>query len=229
MKTMRYFLLYVITGMLVLNSYAGTKVPVDGSGEVVYKHTFKLQSNFTDQDAYAMIQDWFSSGAGKFTAQNETVSAGGTKNKALVEEAFDNSKPLQSLDPASGRVTGKGLIKYFGSAASSIGALYMEYYIVLEVNGHQLTATVSKMKYHHFNQRTFAAKPIYGWQGGKPLDSADKLGALVNSADENRDILDVAAFVNKNVVALFGNLQAFLQSKTLIDAQSLSSASAKED
>jgi hypothetical protein len=229
MKTLKYFLLSGIAILMGLNSYAGAKVPVDGSGEIVYKHTFKLQSNLSDEDAYAIIQDWFGTGSGKFTCQNDAGPGGGGKTRALVEDAFNNAQPLQTLDPASGRMTGKGLIKYFGNAASSIGALYMEYYIVLEVNGHQLTATVSRMKYHHFNQRTFASKPIYGWQGGKPLDSADKLGNLINSADENRDVMDVANFVNKNVAALFNNLQAFLQTKTLIDAHSLPSASLKED
>jgi hypothetical protein len=85
------------------------------------------------------------------------------------------------------------------------------------------------MKYHHFNQRTYAAKPIYGWQGGKPLDSADKLGSLVSNADENRDLLEVTAFVNKNIAALFSNLQSFLQSKTMVDTKSLPSALVKED
>lgn len=229
METMKYILFFALSGLLALNCQAGTKVPVDASGEVVYRHTFKLQSNLSDDDAYAMIQDWFSTGAGKFTCQNDAAPGGGGKNRTSVEEAFNNAQPLQTLDPASGRMTGKGLIKYFGNASSSIGALYMEYYIVLEVNGHQLTATVSKMNYHHFNQRTFASKPIYGWQGGKPFDSADKLGTLVSNAEENRDILDVAEFVNKNVTALFSNLQAFLQSKTLIDPHSMSSASLRED
>jgi hypothetical protein len=229
MRTLRNLSGCLLICLLSLNSHAGSKLPVDASGEVVYSQSFKLQSNFTDEDAYALIQDWFNAGAGKFTCQNEAGPNCGGKNKTLVEEAFNNAQPLQSLDPASGRMSGKGLIKYFGSSSSSIGALYMEYYIVVEVSGHQLTATISKMKYHHFNQRTYAAKPIYGWQGGKPLDSADKLGSLVSNADENRDLLEVTAFVNKNIAALFSNLQSFLQSKTMVDTKSLPSALVKED
>jgi len=229
MRTPGYLLAIALTGMLSINCYAGTRLPVDASGEVVYKHTFKLQSNFSDEDAYALIQDWFNNGADKFSCQNEPGPNVGCKNRTIVEEEFNNSRPLQSLDPASGRMTAKGLIKYFGNAGSSIGVLYMEYYIVLEVNNHQLTATVSKMKYHHFNQRTYTAKPIYSWQGGKPYDAADKLDVLVSYADENKDIADVASFVNKNLSLLFGNLQTFLLDKAMIDIHSLPSAQVKED
>ncbi len=229
MKTLSNFLAIGFLTLFVLSSYAGSRLPVNASGEVVCRQSFKLQSNFTDEDAYAVVQDWFNTGAEKFTCQNEADPNCGGKNKTYVEEQFNNTRPLQSLDPASGRMSGKGLIKYFGNSSSSIGALYMEYYIVAEVRDHQLTVTVSKMKYHHFNQRTFASKPIYGWQGGKPLDAADKLETLLSSSDGNRDLMDVTAFVNKNVSMLFNNLQSFLQSKALVDRHALPSAFAKED
>lgn len=196
------------------NSYAGTRLPVDASsGEVVFKRSFTIHSNFTDEDAYAMVQDWFNADAGKFTCQNASGPNVTCKNKTIVEQEFNNAQPLQSLDPASGRMSGKGVIKYFGGATSSIGVLYMEYYVLIEVKGHQLTATVSKMKYHHYNTRTYAEKPIYGWQGGRPYDSADRLENLVNDQNESRDTQDVGNFVNQNIEKLFSDLKLFLQGK----------------
>ena len=229
MRSLKYFLVCPVLALLGFNTYAGNNPPVDASGEVVYKHTFKLQAGIKDDDAYGIVQDWFNSAAAKFTSQNTEGPTNTCKNKALVEDAFKNTQPLQSLDPSSGRLVGKGLIKYFGAATSSVGVLYMEYYVVLEINGHQLTATVSKMKYHHFNQRTYAPKPIYGWQGGKPLDDADKLGTLVNNANENRDLAEVGAFVNKNMAALFNNLQSFMQTAKLLEPSQLNQASVTEE
>ena len=229
MKTLTYFWVIGSLCLLANTSYAGNKFPVDASGEVVYKHSFNLQAGIKDDDAYGIVQDWFNSAAAKFTCQNTEGPAGNCKNRALVEDAFKNHQPLQSLDPSSGRMVGRGLIKYYGAATSSVGVLYMEYYVVLEISGHQLTATVSKMKYHHFNQRTYAPKPIYGWQGGKPLDDADKLGTLMSNANENRDLAEVGAFVNKNMDALFNNLQSFMQTAKLLEPARLNQASITEE
>ena len=229
MRSLKYFLLCPTLTLLFFSTCAGSGPVADASGELVYKHTFKLHAGIKDDDAYGIVQDWFNSAAAKFTSQNIEGPATSCKNKALVEDVFKNPQPLQSLDPGSGRMVGRGLIKYFGPATSSVGVLYMEYYVVLEINGHQLTATVSKMKYHHFNQRTYSPKPIYGWQGGKPLDDADKLSALVNNAAENRDLAEVGAFVNKNIASLFNNLQSFMQTAKILEPLQFNQASITEE
>jgi hypothetical protein len=230
MKMPHYFLLSGIICLLSVNSYAGNKLPVNARGEAVYKHSFKLQANVKAEDAYNLAQDWFKSGPEVFTCENIADPIDGSgKNKAFVEDAFKNPQPLQSLDPAAGRMAGKGVIKYYGSVNSTLGVLYMEYYVVLEVNGNELTATVSKMKYHHYNPRTYAEKPIYGWSGGEPFDAADKLENLVNNATENRDVQKVGAFVNKKVAELLSNLQSYLQSAKLLDATSFNQVAITED
>ena len=188
-----------------------------------------MHSNITDDDAYAAVQNWFSTCASQFACQNTEGPNATCKNKAVVENEFKNRQPIQSLDPSSGRITGKGLLKYFGQPGSAIGLLYMEYYVELQVNDHQVTATVSKMKYHHYNQRSYAEKPIYLWQGGKPFDSADKLANLVNSPTDCKDIQDVGVFTNKSISGLFTNLQSFLQSQKLIGAAQTTSATANHD
>ena len=203
--------------LVAFTSCAGTGLPIDAvSGEIVYKQSFKLHANYTDGDVYNLVQTWFAD-PGKFTCQNGECTAVPGKNKTTVEEQFNNSKPLQSLDPSSGRMTGKGLIKYFGAPSSNISLLYMEYYVVVEVKNHQLTATISKIKYHHFNRQTYLVKPIYKWQGGKPIDSADKFENLVNSNIDNKEIEHLSAFVNQNMEQLFTDLCGFLKMQKVLD------------
>jgi len=230
MKTLQYILLIGFTCLLSVNGYAGNKLPVDAKGEVVYKHTFKLQSGIKPEDAYNMAQDWFNSSNSVFTCQNtEDPIQGSGKSKTFIEETFKNPEPLQSLDPESGRMAGKGVMKYYGSVNSTIGVLYMEYYVVLEVGDHELTATISKMKYHHYNTRTYEEKPIYGWKGGKPYDAADKLENMVNNADENKDVQEVGAFVNKKINSLLNNLQSYLQTEKVLEPSQASQAAIGED
>jgi len=218
MKALRSLSVCVILLLIICSSYAGTNFAMNiANGEVVYKRTFKVQADFTDEDAFALLQNWFNSDASKFTCQNTEGPKSSCKNKIEIESAFNNPQPLQSLDPSSGRMSGRGLLKYYGNAASTIGVLYMEYYLQIEVNGHQVTATISKMKYHHYNQRTYTAKPIYAWQGGKPLDSADKLANLLASdQSETRDIIEVGNFLNETAEKLFNDLGLFLQTKRVL-------------
>jgi len=230
MKAQLNNILLGMAGLLSFNSYAGNKLPVDASGEAVYKHTFKLQANAKVEDAYNLAQDWFHSSNAVLTCQNMADPIDGSgKSKAFIEDAFKNTEPLQSLDPESGRMAGRGLMKYYGSVNSTIGVLYMEYYVVLEVSDHQLTATISKLKYHHYNTRTYAEKPIYSWGGGKPVDAADKLENLVSRADENKDLQDVGAFVNKSVNGLLNNLQSYLQSAKMLEATQFSQAAISDN
>ncbi len=230
MKTTRNLLALGVLCALTVNSYAGNKLPLDPqSGEAEYHHYFKLNDNFKQDQVFSLIQDWFNAGASNLTAQTGEGPNVNCKNKVAVEEAFNNAHPLQSLDPASGRISGKGLIKYYGGVNSNISLLYMEYYIVLEVKDNVVSATISKMKYHHFNQRTYAARPIFGWQGGRPFDPADKLENLINSPNETREIDEVGEVVNKDINNLFSNLQAYLQTKKALSTQQVASNTTGED
>ena len=210
--------------------YAGNKLPVDPiSGELMYRQTFRVQHSLNQEDAFNLLQEWFTSGSSKFTCQAGNDLNISCKNKAEVEHAFNNNQPVQSLDPASGRIAGKGLIKYFGPVNSSISLLYMEYYLVVEVNGQNITATVSKMTYHHYNQRTYAPKPIFGWQGGRPFEPADKLENLVNSNNESRETQEVGSVVNQDMELLFADLKSFLQNKKALDGHAANPNLASEE
>ncbi len=212
MKTTTTSLIALIFFSFTSNSFAATNVPVDASsGEVVYKQTFKLNATFTDEDAYTMVQNWFSNAA-RFTTQNDVS---GVNNKTL-DGLFSNPRPLQSLDNEGMRMMGKGVIKFNGNTGSSINLLYLEYYVIIQVKGNELTATITKLQYHHYNRRSGANALIYSWQGGKPLDSADKFVKLVEGASSNKDINEVSTEVNKETHKLFNDLGEFLKESEML-------------
>jgi hypothetical protein len=193
-------------------SIAQSNLPTDPNGEVVFKKTFKLNSALADEDVYALMQNWITQGTDKFTRQNTDIPEGKqSKSKFAVDQAFDNSKPLQSLDPYANRIALRGLIKYYGGPTALINLLYIEYYMIAEISDHQLTITINKLKYHHFNAQTYAARNIYHWEGGQPCAVADQIESLVAKQEHIPEMNDLSEFVNKDMRHLFADLKQQLK------------------
>jgi hypothetical protein len=190
------------------------------TGEVVYREHFKLSSEINNEQAFELIQKWFTQNPAKFTHQNiEQTGVNGGDNKAAVEQAFKNAQPLQSIDPESNRVVGRSVVKYYGNSNSSIKVMYIEYYVVLEIHGHDLTATIKQIKYHHFNAH-YAAQVIYNWQGGKPFDSSDKFETLTSSPNSSADISNVNTFLNNDMTQLLNDLKMSLKGGNVLASNS---------
>jgi hypothetical protein len=112
-----------------------------------YKQVIKVNSKIKPADIYTAAQNWFSGNTNLFTAKNaETPATGIAKNKQEVEDAYDNKRPLQSLDPSANRVLGQGLIKYFGGTTTSIQLLYIKYDITIEAKAGQVTNELRNKK-----------------------------------------------------------------------------------
>ncbi len=204
-----------------ITAFAGSNVPVDAnSGEVIYKQSFKLNTSLSDEAIYELAQNWFTEGAEKFTRENEPVpvESNQLKNKQAVDVAFDNSIPLQSIDPEAKRIAARGLVKYAGSSTSFIHLLYIEYYIVLEVKNHELTATISKLKYHHINRKTYAPMAIYNWSNSRPCDAADTFEHLVSNQNNTDEIGKLCTFLNDDVQTLFSDLRGLLKEKNALSS-----------
>jgi hypothetical protein len=230
MKTQPYLLTIAALCLLCFNSFAGNKLPVNAKGEAVYKHAFMLQDNVMAEDAYNMATNWLNANASAFTCQNiEDPVPTSCKTKLLIDDAFKNTATLQSQDPKNGVLSGKGLIKYYGTAGTGIGALYMEYKFVIEIGDHEIIATVSNIKYHHYNPSTYTAEPIYTPHGGKFFDAADNLENMVNEPGNNNGVQDVGAFVNKKIAGLLTNLQSFLQTAQVLEPSEPSQAAITEE
>lgn len=194
-------------------SFGAMNITRDPStGAVSYREHFKLSSSVSDDQAFQMVQNWFTGTPAKFSNQNQTLPAASTSSEAEVEAAFNNARPLQSIDPASHRLAGRSVIKYYGGSKSSIHLMYIEYYVVIEIHGNDLSATIGQIKYHHYNTRNYQPQVIYNWQGGKPFDSSDRFDALLESVDSNQDIGKVNSFLNHDMARLMSDLKMNLTS-----------------
>lgn len=203
----------IILCLTVANANAKNSLPVNpASGEVTFKQTFTIGENLSEDQVFEVVQNWFAKSTSKFNRQNaDMLSVGNGHNRQQVDASFSNARPLQSIDPSAKKFAAKGVIKYNGGAGSNINVLYMEYYMIIDINGNQVTATISNIKYHHFNSRTFAAQPIYSWAGGKPCDSCDKLESLLENDAYAADVNKLSAFLITDLHSLLTDLQQFVK------------------
>jgi hypothetical protein len=212
--TKKILLLAALTFCLIRSSFAGTNLPFNPStGEVTYKQIFAISQSQTSEEAYETVINWFKN-TGKFTRKNTQApnEYSQSKNKQAVDEAFTNARPLQSVDPYAQRIAAKGLVKYYGGANSTIDLLYVEYYMIIEVGEKEITATISQIKYHHFNNRTYSMRPVYSWQGGKPIDQVGTIANFCAQCNNNADINNMASFLNTDITKLLADLQGFVKS-----------------
>lgn len=209
------FLLSLIT----LTSVGQGALTTQPNGDIVYKQSFKVSGNQTDEEVYNLVQQWFESSAGQFTRQNTILpEAGNSKNKQAVDEAFNNSVPLQSIDPDSKRISARGLTRYYGEGTSCINMLYLEYYVIVQVSNKEVTATVCNIRYHHFNRKSYAAQPIYNWMGTKPCDAADKFEKLMTGSVCSEELTALCSFLGQDMANLLADLKTSLKTKGLTES-----------
>lgn len=179
--------------------------------ENTYKHTFTVKNDISEDDAYLMIQEWFTQNPCTFTSSNNTNGVVcSNRNKKNADIAFSNKQPLQSIDPNGKKFSARCLAMYSGNSTSNISMLYVEYYLVIEIAGEKVTASISPMKYHHFNKNTFAPQQIYTWQTGRPCDAAGNVCDLVNNIGPELSA-DLQNYLKQDTARLFNAIQAHLQ------------------
>lgn len=177
-----------------------------------YVQSFNVQESITEDDAYLIIQEWFVQNPCVFTSQNNDAKGltCSNRNKQNADMAFSNTQPLQSVDPNGKKFSARCLAKYAGNGISNISVLYVEYYLVIEIVGKKVTASISPMKYHHFNKNTFVPQQVYSWQGGRPCDAAGNVCDLVTNM--GHDITqDLQNFLKQDTLRLFNALKSHLQ------------------
>jgi hypothetical protein len=179
------------------------------TGEVMYKDHFKLNANITESQAFTMVQKWFTENPEKFTRGNNEQQLITTKNlvnREVVEQAFKNDTPLQQIDQGSNWVAGTTTVKYYGGELSSIWLMYIEYYVIVEVKGNELTATISHIKYHHYNPVNYAPQAISNAQG-TPFKPADGIETLSAGNSANQDLNNLNDFLTRDIAQLLNNLK----------------------
>ncbi len=194
-------------------------LPTDpATGKVSYKFSIELDRAYKEKAVYNMVRDWFSQNAEQFTRSN-TIDTGGvvladkkrSDARAAVLQEFDNTKPLQTLDPESNRLSGKGILKYTGPANGCIRLFYIQYSVVITVSGQTITGDVSNFAYNHFNPRTFQSQPVFNWSGMMPCDNVNTLEYIKDCEACHTEFNTFYKFLNNDTEELINSLRLFVR------------------
>jgi hypothetical protein len=186
-----------------------TKTQNPLTGEVMYKEHFKLNAHITEEQAFAMVQKWFTENTSAFSRGNteqQLIPAKNMARKEAVEQEFKNEQPLALADAGANWVAGTATVKYYGGELSSIWLMYIEYYVIVEVHGNDLTATISHIKYHHYNPVNYAPQAISNAQGA-PFKPADGIEPLTAGTATNPDLNNLNDFLTRDIAQLVSDLK----------------------
>lgn len=185
-----------------------------------YRQVVKLSATSKQEDVYQLAEEWFKTAPGKFTQKNAEppVEEGGkkAKNKAVLDNEFNNSHPLQVLDPSVYKVSGLGMVKYYGGTTTSIRLLYIKYDITILAEARQTVFEVSNVRYFHFDAKNFQEAGIFAFEGGKPCDHSGTMQYLNDCQQAKEEYTKVAQFFNQQLTGLFTDFKNTLQAKKLL-------------
>src|SRR4051812_141660 len=205
MKTLVSFFMLIL---LVTGLSAQNVLPVNkATGKVSYKFSIPVSGKVSNEKAYELVCNWFSSHAKELTRSNTSVAPENmpgvnANNLQEVANEFKNSTPVQSLDPSSNRLTMKVVTKYFGESGGNIRALYLQCYMLVTVTNHKITCELSDFSYNHFNEHSYRFKRILNWSNSTSLDPVSTLEYLVENEQNHAEFSKFYSFLNKDVKQL---------------------------
>lgn len=174
------------------------------NGKVTYRFTVEVPSHSSRDEMYRIASEWFNRHAAELSRSNKVLQSQGVNQSRLaeVEHEFNNQMPVQSLDPASNRMTIKVVSKYFGQTGGTIHALYLQYYMVLTVNENSISCELSNFSYNHFNERSFQFKRIQNWGNSTSLEPVGTLEYLAENQQSSAEFAAFFGFMNKDLNTL---------------------------
>jgi hypothetical protein len=220
---MKHTILLLLILSATADVWAQAKFPYDSVRHtVIYTESFKLSSKVKTDEVYAAALKWFGDSA-KFNHKNadppiDTLKAKRNKKKKEAEEQFNNPRPLQMQDPVGGRVQGMGIIRYFGSANSTIKLLYVKYDIAVKVQAGLASIAIENIHYFHYHPTSYKQVALYNFSGGKPCEEVGTLESLIGCENFRDEFKNLALYCNKYI---YGNMDDFKnmlkQKKYLLD------------
>jgi hypothetical protein len=210
-NNMKSLLSFFMLSFFANSLFAQTTLPTNrATGKVTYRFTIPVNGNVSNEEAYEMASNWFGSHTKECTRSNvsvatENMSGVNKSNLAEVEHEFKNTAPVQSLDPSSNRMTIKVVTKYFGENGGTIHALYVQGYMIVTVENHQITCEVSDFRYNHFNERSFQFKRIQNWGNSTSLDPVAPLEYIVENEQSHAEFGKFYSFLNKDLNRMVEN------------------------
>ena len=216
--------------LLVLASsvFAETKLPVDAATQkVVFKTTLPLRSGVSTDAAFTLAEEWFKSNREQFSRVNRPVvspseKASFAKQHQAVDKEFENNTPLQSLDPASNRLVGKVILQYNGNRGGTIQHLYVQCSLILEIEEHQMQVRVTDITYNHYNMNTYQPQRFLNYSNSNACDAVNYIEYLMDCEQSHEEFSAFNDFFNRDVKALFNNLDTFMKGNKALTLNSAS-------
>lgn len=204
--------------------FAQTKLPTDAAtGLISYKFRLEIDRGTKSKTLLKQVSDWFKQKPEVFTHSNTPDTAKVTatdkkrsESKEALLQQFANATPLQSIDPESDRLNGKGILRYAGGTNSCIRLFYLQYSIVITVSDGVVNGEVSNFRYSHFNPRTFQSQPVFNWSGMMPCDNVNTLEYIKDCEACHAEFNTFYTFVNTNAEELIDNLRIFMKANKAI-------------
>jgi|ERR1043165_232130 hypothetical protein len=212
------FFLPLLAALLCFVS-AGVAQSADLSAFKGFNQTVKLNSKIESSDVFSAVEHWFNANPALFTSKNaEPAFEAKAKNKADVEDAYANRTPLRSLDPASNKLIGQGLIKYYGGKGASIQLMYLKYDITVEIKTGEAAFRISNLRYYHFDAKNYTDAGIFAYGGGKPCEHTGTMEYLVDCQTSPTEFQALADFFQQTVKAQGKAFGEELKAKKMLPA-----------
>lgn len=199
---------------------AQNKLPFDTAlQKITYRFSIPLDKPMHTDDAFELAQQWFTKNTALFNRGNAIAlqepanpKSVNVKNREEVNRVFANAYPLQSLDPASNRMTGKVITRFGGDAGGTLRLLYLEYYLIVTVNNNYLQCEITNFRYNHFNPNNYLLQRILSFKDSYSCDPVNTMEYLVKTENSHAEFEKLYCFLNDDIDALFAHFKDFVKS-----------------
>lgn len=200
-----------------ISSAQSSILPYDSvTGKTIYNFTIELDKSLKKDALYQLVQDWYAADAAQFNRTNlcdttTPVEKKKNENKEAVLKEFRNDFPLQAVDPEGSRIAGKVITQYCRPQNSCMRLLYVQYFVIINVQDNRLNCQINDIRYNHFNPKTYTLQRIFNWSNTGNCDPINTIEYLRNCEQCHDEFNGFASFLNSDISDLMYNLRDFLK------------------
>ncbi len=181
--------------------------------KVTYHFTLPTNGKASPESAITMLKSSIQQNPDLFTRANGMFASnvsGKTFNE--LETEFDNSHPVQSVDPQSDRMAVRVMVKYCsGKESKCLQMMYVQYYLVFTATAKGIDVEVKDIRYNHFNRKSGELQRIFSWSDYNSCDAISTIEYLVKNENCHADFSTFATFFNSDVAKLKSQLNSFVE------------------
>ncbi|MCS6935432.1 MAG: hypothetical protein NZM35_09835 [Chitinophagales bacterium] len=185
-------------------------LPIDSiNRKIVYQKVITFPGGLSQEQIFDLAIDWFNTNQDKCVRRNAISESLVTnlKNYREVQKVFQNTRPLQSLDPASYRMAVRIINRYIGNQDGMVKVVYLDYYLVISVSNNQMTATISDIVYNHFNPRNYNPQRIGDWLDQNTYDAISRIENLINACASYSEITQLFTYLHQDTHLFLDQLE----------------------